>query len=232
MNLVLAGIAVIAVAGGVLAISARDPRATILGLLVVLLAAPFVASPTPSLLPIVARTAAALLAARLLVAALRGDLRSEGSRIGWLAVALAAGAASVAGFASHGLGAPAVGPAEAQAAAFGLLAIALGPLVISRDALRIGASAILLLQAALLLGQALAGPPNDSGQLVVAAVVIAVAGAVAVVASAARAAGTLLVADDIEGDFAVRRRFESAPSSLAARSAGRARPRPPVPAER
>jgi hypothetical protein len=229
---VFAGIATVAVAGGVLAVSARDPRATILGLLVVLLAAPFVASPVPALLPIVGRTAAALLAARLLVAALRGDLRSEGSRIGWLAVALTAAAASVAGFASHGLGAPPVGPAEAQAAAFGLLAIALGPLVISRDVLRIGASAILVLQAALLLGQAVAGSPNDGGQLVVAALVVAVAGAVAVVAAGARTAGTLLVADDAEGAIGARRGIDVDPARVPARSPVRPRSRPPVPAER
>ncbi|HEY8632050.1 MAG TPA: hypothetical protein VIL50_02775, partial [Candidatus Limnocylindrales bacterium] len=62
MNVALAVIAGVAVAGAVLAVSARDVRATVLGVLVVLLATPLVASPWPGPLAILARVAAALLA--------------------------------------------------------------------------------------------------------------------------------------------------------------------------
>ncbi|HEY8989163.1 MAG TPA: hypothetical protein VIM39_09070, partial [Candidatus Limnocylindrales bacterium] len=72
MNVALAVIAGVAVAGAVLAVSARDVRATVLGVLVVLLATPLVASPWPGPLAILARVAAALLAARLLTIGLRG----------------------------------------------------------------------------------------------------------------------------------------------------------------
>ena len=57
MNPGLAAIAVLVVGGAVLAVVARDVRATILGLLVVLLGAPLVADPWPGLAAIVARVA-------------------------------------------------------------------------------------------------------------------------------------------------------------------------------
>jgi len=89
VNVALAVIAGVAVAGAVLAVSARDVRATVLGVLVVLLATPLVASPWPGPLAILARVAAALLAARLLTIGLRGEDVTGGTRIGWPAEALA-----------------------------------------------------------------------------------------------------------------------------------------------
>ncbi len=208
MNPALAGIAVIVIAGAVLAVSARDPRATVLGLLVVLLASPLVASPWPAPLPILARVAAALLATRLLLVGIRGEVgESTGSRIGWPAEALIAAAAAVAGFGSHGLGAPALGPAEAQAAGFALGALAAAPLFVGRDALRLGVGAVLLLQSAILVRQALDAPATDAEQLVLALFTIALGGAVAVIATAARAAGGLGVVDQAgpDGTRRVRR---------------------------
>src|SRR5438046_307860 len=105
MNVGLAIIAGIAVAGAVLAVSSRDVRATVLGVLVLLLASPLVATPLPSPAAILARVAAGLLAARFLTIGLRGETLTAGTRIGWAAEGLAAAAAAVVGFGTHGLGA-------------------------------------------------------------------------------------------------------------------------------
>jgi hypothetical protein len=195
VNVALAGFAGVTVAGAVLAVSARDVRATVLGILVVLLAAPLVASPWPGPLPILARLAAALLAARLLTIGLRDVTLTGGSRIGWPAEALAAAAAAVIGFGSHGLGAVGLGPAEAQAAGFGLIALAITPLATGRDVLRLGVGAVLLVMGALLVRVGLDRPAGDGEQLVVGLLTIGLGGAVGVIAAAARAAGGLEIAN-------------------------------------
>ena len=228
MNPLLAGIAAIAVAGAVLAASAREPRATVLGLLIVLLAVPLVVDPWPGPFAILARIAAALLAARLLSIGLRGDFAGEGSRIGWQAEALAALAAAVAGYASHGLGAAALGPAEAQAAGFALGALAAAPLVTGRDVLRLSVGSILLLEAAILVRQALDRPPTDAEHLVVALLTVGVGGAVAVTTAAARAGGGLVIADDGSGGAGPRlSRAEGNPPPEPRRRLPLGRPRRP-----
>src|SRR6202008_1746179 len=116
VNPALAAIALLTIVGAVLAASARDARATVLGVLIVLLGAPLIASPWPDPLSILARIAATLLAVRLISIGLRGELDAAGGRIGWPAEALLAGAGAVVGFGSHGLGAAGLGAAEAQAA--------------------------------------------------------------------------------------------------------------------
>jgi hypothetical protein len=191
VNVALAIVAGLAVAGAVLAVSARDVRATVLGILIVLLAAPLLASPWPSPAAILARVAAGLLAARLLTIGLRGQTATAGTRIGWPAEALAAGAAAVVGFGSHGLGAPALGPAEAQAAGFALIALAISPLVTGRDVLRLGIGSFLLVSGALFIRVGLDNPPRDGEQLVISLLTISLGGAVGVIGAAARAAGGL-----------------------------------------
>ena len=100
-----------------MAVSAREARASLLGLLVVLLASSLLADPLPGPLPLAARIAAALLAARLISISIRGlDRPTAGSRLGWPVEALAALAAGVVGFGTHGLGATPLGPALASAA--------------------------------------------------------------------------------------------------------------------
>ncbi len=195
MNVALAIIAGVTVAGAVLAVSAVEVRAIALGVLIVLLAAPLVASPLPGPLPILARIAAALLAARLLTIGLRGHTVSGGTRIGWPAEALAAVAAAVIGIGSHGLGAVPLGPVEAQAAGFALAAVAITPLVTGRDVLRLGVGALLLLVAAVLIRVGLDRPPSDAEQLVISLLTIGLGGAVAVIATAAGAAGGLETAE-------------------------------------
>jgi hypothetical protein len=206
VNPALTAIAALTIAAAVVAVAARDPRATVLGLLVVFLAAPLVATPWPGPLPVLARIAAALLAARLLMIGLRGDARGAGTGIGWPAEALAGAAAAVVGFGSHGLGAAGLGPAEAQAAGFALAAIAIAPLVTGRDVLRIGVGSLLLVQAALLVRQALDRPATDAEQLVEALLTIGLGGAVAVIAAAAEAGGSLTVADERGRSAPARRR--------------------------
>jgi len=191
VNVALAVFAGVAVAGAVLAVSSRDVRAAVLGLLVVFLAAPLVASPWPDPPAILARVAAALLAARLLTIGLRGEDATVGTRIGWPAEALAGVAAAVIGFGSHGLGAAALGPAEAQAAGFGLIAVAITPLVTGRDVLRLGLGSVLLVMGAMLVRVGLDAPPDDGEQLVTSLLTIGLGGAVGVIVAAGRAAGGL-----------------------------------------
>ena len=98
-------------------------------------------SPTrcPARSPIAARLASAFLACRLIAIAIRDlDEPTSGSRLGWPVEALAAAAAAVIGFGTHGLGAPGEGPAEAQAAGFAVGVLAASPIVSSRDVFRLG----------------------------------------------------------------------------------------------
>ena len=166
MNPALAVLAGVTVGGAVLAVSARDSRMATLGVLIVLLGAPLIVDPWPGPLVVLGRVAAALLATRFLAIGLRGVSTTDGSRIGWPSELLIAAAAGVVGFGSHGLGAVGLGPAEAQAAGFALGAIAIGPLVVSRDVLRIGIGALLVLVAASLVRVGLAGPPAEAAGLV------------------------------------------------------------------
>jgi hypothetical protein len=204
VNVALAVFAGVAVAGAVLAVSSRDVRATVLGVLIVFLATPLVASPWPDPPAILARVAAALLAARLLTIGLRGEELTAGTRIGWPAEALAGGAAAVIGFGSHGLGAAPLGPAEAQAAGFGLVALAVTPLITGRDVLRLGVGALLVVMGAVLIRVGLDAPPGDGEQLVVSLLTIGLGGAVGVIAAAARAAGGLETANIAVGRRALR----------------------------
>lgn len=221
MNPALAAIAAVTIAGAVLAVSARDVGATLLGLLVVLLGAPLVADPWPDPLSILVRIAAALLAVRLMAIGLRGDAATGGTRIGWPAEGLVAAAAAVIGFGSHGLGAAGLGPPEAQAVGFALIALAAAPLFAGRDVLRLAAGALLLLVAAASIRAALDPSPSQGEQLVEAIVTIAIGGAIAVITTAARAAGGL-DAVDIVGAGGVSRRLPDAHRAVD-------RPQDPVP---
>jgi hypothetical protein len=113
MNAILAGVAIAVTIGAVLAVSARQTRAALLGLAVVLGAAPFLNDAQPALSTLAVRVVGAALAAWLLRAASaaaavaperRGpssgaddDPARGGSRLGWPAEALLAAAAWVIG---------------------------------------------------------------------------------------------------------------------------------------
>ena len=206
MNLALAGLACVVVAGAVVAVTARETRAALLGLLVALLAASLVADPLPGPLPIAARLVSAFLACRLIAVAIRDlDEPTSGSRLGWPVEVLAAAAAAVIGFGTHGLGVPGAGPAEAQAAGFAVGVLAASPIVSSRDVFRLGVGAILLLLGGLLVRQGIGGTPSELEQLVTSGLVVGLGGAVGVVIQGARAAvGRLAVSDAPARDVASR----------------------------
>ena len=206
MNLALAGLACVVVAGAVVAVTARETRTALLGLLVALLGAALVADPLPGPLPIAARLVSAFLACRLIAVAIRDlDEPTSGSRLGWPVEVLAAAAAAIIGFGTHGLGVPGAGPAEAQAAGFAVGVLAASPIVSSRDVFRLGIGAILLLLGGLLVRQGIGGTPTELEQLVTSGLVVGLGGAVGVVIQGARAAvGRLAVSDEPARDVASR----------------------------
>ena len=177
--------------GGLVAGSARHARTAVLGLLVVLVATPFVADPLPGMAPLGARIVGAVLAGYVLWVAARGPwTRTGGSPVGWPTDAFLAAAAAVVGYGSHGLGAPTTGPAVASAAGFALAALAVLPVVTGRDVLRVGIGLALLLTGALLVRVGLGGTPDSVEQVMTAGLVAALGGAVAMLATAARAEGS------------------------------------------
>ena len=197
MNPILALTALAVVAGAVVAVSARDPRATILGLAVVLIGSPVVAEPVPAPLGLATRFVGAILAADLLWIVTRERPRgnvtgatTEGTRIGWPAEVLVGMAALVVGYAAHGLGAPAIGPALASAAGFAVAAVALTATMTGRDVVRVGLGCLLLVDAGLLVRSALGGTPSDFEQLITAATLVVLAGTLAALAAGARADGS------------------------------------------
>ena len=197
MNPVLALTTLAVVAGAVVAISSRDPRGTILGLAVVLIGSPIVTEPVPAPLGLACRFVGAILAADLLWIVTRDRPRTaatsamtEGTRIGWPAEALTAIAALVVGYAAHGLGAPAIGPALASAAGFAVAAVGLTPALTGRDVIRVGLGCLLLVDAGLLVRGALGGTPGDFEQLITSATLVVLAGTLAALAAGARADGS------------------------------------------
>ena len=221
----LAGLACVVVAGAVVAVSVRETRTALLGLLVALLAAPLIADPLPGALPIAARMTAAFLACRLIAIAIRGlEAETGGSRLGWPVEILVAIAAGVIGFGSHGLGAPGGGPAEAQAAGFAVGVLAAVPVVTGRDVFRLGIGAVLVLLGSLLVRAGLSGTPSDLEQLVTSGLVVGLGGAIAVVVMGARSASDGLVVGDGPARAAGRRlethlRRSREPGDLRARGA-------------
>ncbi len=197
MNPILALTTLAVVAGAVVAISARDPRATILGLAVVLIGSPVVAEPVPAPLGLATRFVGAILAADLLWIVTRERPRAgvtgattEGTRIGWPAEVLVGMAALVVGYAAHGLGAPAIGPALASAAGFAVAALGLTATMTGRDVVRVGLGCLLLVDAGILVRTALGGTPGDFEQLITAATLVVLAGTLAALAAGARADGS------------------------------------------
>jgi hypothetical protein len=190
VNPALAGVALAVVIGAVVAGSARNARTAILGLAAVLLFGPFLADPSAQPLGLAARLVGATLAGYLLWIAARGrGVWTGGSWLGWPADLLVAAAAAAVGYGSHGLGAPALGPALAQAAGFALAALSIAPLANGRDIIRVGIGLLLLTSGALLVSTALGGTPEALEEVVIAGLIAALGGAIAVLAVSARATG-------------------------------------------
>ncbi|HEV8490013.1 MAG TPA: hypothetical protein VGQ58_09530 [Candidatus Limnocylindrales bacterium] len=202
MNLLLAAVAIVVVAGGVIAVSSRESRPAILGLTLAAVAAPLVADPLPDMLPLASRLVAAILGGFLLWVAVRGQPATRGSRLGWPVEGLLAAAAAVAGFGAIGIVAPGpaaevlvgagravVAPREALAAGFATGALAIGPIFAGRDVLRLGTGLVLAVLAAQLVRVGLAGSPSGLEQIVTAGLTVVVAGASATLAANAVQSG-------------------------------------------
>ena len=196
MNPILAAVALAVIAGSIAAASAREARTAVLAIALVLVVSPLLADPLAPPAGLAARLIGAMLAAYLLWIVVRGRPASGiaapdtgGSRIGWPAEVLVAGAAAVVGFAAHGLGAPAAGPPIASAAGFAVAAVSVAPALTGRDALRVGLGLLLLADAALLVRVGLGGTPGPLEALVTAGLIASVGGAVAAGSMAARLDG-------------------------------------------
>lgn len=190
MNPALAGVALAVVIGALVAGSARNARTAILGLVVVLLFGPFLADPSAAPIGVAARIVGATLSGYLLwIAARGGGVWTGGSTLGWPADLLIASAAAAVGYGSHGLGAPPLGPAIAQATGFALAALSIAPLANGRDVLRVGTGLLLLTSGAILVRTALGGTPEALEQVVIGGLFATLGGAVAVLAVSARAQG-------------------------------------------
>jgi hypothetical protein len=227
---VLVLLAALVASGGALAVSAREPRLAALGTLVALVGSAYVEDPLPGPLSLGARLAGTVLAGYLVWIALRrapSPLRAGGFRVpGAFAIAVAA-------FAAGWLTATALGPAlglghgegpstsgaaaslaagspvscAALGAAFALVALAAGPVLLARDVLRLGLALMLLIAAADLAGNAL-GMGADAPADLAIAVLTALAGAAvaAVVTASIRATGDLDLRTGTDRETAVRHR--------------------------
>jgi hypothetical protein len=190
VNPALAGVALAVVLGAVVATSARNARTAVLGLVLSLVGAAFLADPLPDSTALAARLIGTILGGYLLWIAARGvDARTGGSRVGWPVELLIASGAAVVGYGSAGLGAPALGPALAQAAGMALIALAVAPILNGRDILRVGIGLVLLTGGTILVRTALGGTPGPLEQLVIAGLLAILGGVVAMTAGAARADG-------------------------------------------
>lgn len=190
MNPAVAGVALAVVLGAVVATSARNARTAVLGLILAMIGAAFVTGPSPDSIGLAGRLVGAVLAGYLLwIAGRDTDARTGGSRLGWPAELLIAGAAAAVGYGSHGLGAPAAGPVLASVAGFALAALSVAPVVNGRDVLRIGLGLSLLVTGAVLIRTGLGGTPAPLEQLAIAGLVAVLGGVTAAIAVAARTDG-------------------------------------------
>jgi len=177
----LAIAAVATVAGALVAVTGRDARVALVGLVVALAAAPFVADPLPGAAALGARVVAAVLGGYLLFVMLRETTAvTRGSLVGLPAETLAAAAAFVIGYGTHGLGSAALGPAEASATGFALAVISIAPIVRGADVFRLGVALAILVTGAELVRVGLAGTPPPLEQLMTAGLTIGLLGTAAV----------------------------------------------------
>ncbi len=208
-------LAVLVTAGGVAAVSAREPRLAALGLFVALVGSTYIADPLPDLVALGARLVGAVLGGYLVWIALRGPAApTMGWQIGWPGAAAIGAAAFTAGWlaanslgtalaAGGGEGPSAAGVATALAggslvpragiaAAIALAALGAAPVALARDALRSGIGLMLLVAASALVRNALAPDVDEILELGMA-VLTALAGAAAagLVAASIRTQGDL-----------------------------------------
>lgn len=207
MNPALAGVALAVTAGAVIAASAREVRAAMIGLALVLGLGPFMSDPLPGPAAMGARVVTGILVASLLRAVSVGDGDPGfGSRIGWPAETGLAAAAGIAGLSiSAGLATLQPGrletvpgtdlldrlTPEAVALAAGLASITVGlaPAFFARGALRAAIGMLLLAQGVVLARTGVAGPPGELEQLGIDGLILAVGTLAAVIAIVERGDG-------------------------------------------
>ncbi len=222
--------AVLAVAGGVVAVVAPNPRHAVLGAFGALVVAAFAADPLPGASALVARTAGAALGGWLVWIAVRSaPAAARRSALGWpgaagaaivaflagwvtaasLGAALATPAAdgSISGIAAASLASGSVVPAAAVGAAAALAVLAATPVFRPRDGLRLGLGSVLLLAATGLVVNALGATPDDATGLAFAVLAAGLGAAVAAVVGALlRTSGDLELHDRGRRESAVRHR--------------------------
>jgi hypothetical protein len=230
MTGILVLLAAVVAVGGVVSVTAREPRLATLGALVVMAASACVADPLPDLVSIAARLTGALLAGYLIWVSLRdGGAPTAGWQIGWpgsLAIAVAAFAIGWLAAAAlgdnlamvSGRGPSAAGVATALAggslvpragigAAAALIALGAAPVVIARDVLRLGLGLLLMLSAADLVRHALGGEPDRVVELGMAVVMVISGAAVAgLVHGSLKHYGDLVIRPGTGRRFAIRHR--------------------------
>jgi hypothetical protein len=199
MSPILAGATLAVAAGAVIAASAREARAALIGVALVLGLGPFVAEPLPGPAILGVRVVTGILVAYLLWAvAGAAEVRGLGSRIGWPAEAALGLAAAICGVAlagslaslQPGLPEPAGQPAFAITTSglvlgtgLALVAIGLAPAFLARVPLRATIGLLLLAQGIVLARTGIAGAPGDLEQLGVNGLVLAIGAAGALIAA-------------------------------------------------
>ena len=177
--------------GAAIATGARDARIASLGLVGMLVAAPFVADPLPASLPLAFGVAAGVLAGFLVFVTARRVPDRPAPTLGLPATLVAAAAGYVAGLGATAVALPRLGPDAALAAGLAALAVAVGPIAVTRDIFRLGPALIVLCTAGTLVLTALAGtPPPLTGVATGVLIVGLAAGAAAVGSGAATLGGT------------------------------------------
>ena len=218
MSGLLAIAAVATVAGALVAVTGRDARIALVGLVVALAAAPFLADPLPGPAALGARVVAALLGGYLLFVVLRETTAvTRGSLVGLPTETLAAAAAFVIGYGTNGLGSVALGPAAASATGFALAVIAIGPIVRGADVFRLGVALAVLVTGAELVRVGLAGTPPALEQLMTAGLTVGLLGTAAVLSvNAVTATGGLALRNEPRRSvlFEAHPVTPTAPSSL------------------
>ncbi len=218
MSVLLGLAAIVTVAGALAAIAGRDARVAVVGLVVALSAAPFLADPLPTPATIATRIVAALLAGYLLFVVLRETtVVTRGSLVGLPAETLAAAAAFVIGYGTSGLGSAALGPPEASATGFALAVIAVAPIVRGADIFRLGVALAILVTGAELVRVGLAGTPQPLEQLMTAALTVGLLGTVAVLcANVVAATGGLTMRNErrLSAMYEAHPLTPTAPSSI------------------
>jgi hypothetical protein len=200
VTVALVGIAAIAIIGAVATVSAREARLALTGLVVALVAAPFIADPLPDVRVVALRVVGGVLAAQLLWPAVRsGMVREGGSLLGWRAEVFLAFAAAACGWAiATTLAGVPVGAdlppetvpaspfdptivrfAAPAAAGLAIIALAVTPVLVPPDPVRLGLGLLLLIAGVTLLQSGLGGAPESLEQLAIVAALIAVAAGVA-----------------------------------------------------